>query len=174
MPRLKRMDNSNKKVKCMSGRNLSLIGILATVFLLCFSAYGQSGASGAIGGAVLDSNGVPIANAQVEIEVAGTSTIVRTVFADASGNFTVASLPVNAYDVVVTATGFSTSKYNNVMVRLTETTRLNPSLSKAASMASGESAGSGQQMEKAMVEGPRPFTPGKTRIPPPGRPSDPM
>ena len=135
----------------MSGRNLSLIGILATVFLLCFSAYGQSGASGAIGGAVLDSNGVPIANAQVEIEVAGTSTIVRTVFADASGNFTVASLPVNAYDVVVTATGFSTSKYNNVMVRLTETTRLNPSLSKAASMASGESAGSGQQMEKVMV-----------------------
>jgi len=87
----------------MSGRNLSLIGVFATVFLLCLRAYGQGGATGAIGGAVLDSKGAPIPKAQVEIRVAGSSTAVRTVFADGSGNFTGASLPVNAYDMEVSA-----------------------------------------------------------------------
>src|ERR1019366_8184036 len=163
--RLERRDNSIKKVKCMSGTNLSCIGVLVTVFLLCCSAYGQGGATGAIGGAVLDSKGAPIPNAQVEIRVAGSSTAVRTVFADGSGNFTVASLPVNAYDMVVSATGFSTSKYNSVMVRLTETTRLNPSLSSAQSQASG----AGQQIEKVMVVSAPPVVTVETSSPATGR-----
>jgi hypothetical protein len=167
--RLERRDNSIKKVKCMSGTNLSCIGVLVTVFLLCCSAYGQGGATGAIGGAVLDSKGAPIPNAQVEIRVAGSSTAVRTVFADGSGNFTVASLPVNAYDMVVSATGFSTSKYNSVMVRLTETTRLNPSLSSAQSQASG----AGQQIEKVMVVSAPPVVTVETSSPATGRTVEP-
>jgi hypothetical protein len=125
-----------------------------TVIALGFSAYGQGGATGAIGGAVLDSKGAPISKAQVEIREAGSSTTVRTVFADASGNFTVASLPVDAYDVVVSATGFSTSKYNGVTVRVTETTRLNPSLSSLQSQASGEASGAGQEEEVMVVSAP--------------------
>jgi Carboxypeptidase regulatory-like domain/TonB dependent receptor len=135
----------------MSGRSFSFLGVLVTVFLFGCGAYGQGGATGAIGGAVLDSKGAPISKAQVEIREGGGSTTVRTVFADASGNFTVASLPVDAYDVVVSATGFSTSKYNGVVVRVTETTRLNPSLSSLQSQASGEAAGAGQEEEEVMV-----------------------
>ena len=157
----------------MSGRSSSFIGVLATVFLLCFRAYGQGGATGAIGGAVLDSKGVPIPKAQVEIRVAGSSTAVRTVFADGSGNFTVASLPVNAYDMVVSAPGFSTSKYDSVMVRLTETTRLNPSLSNAQSQASGEAAGAGQQVEKVMVVSAPPVVTVETSSPATGRTVEP-
>ena len=153
----------------MSGRNLSLLWLLVTLFLLGFSAYGQSGATGAIGGAVLDSKGAPIPKAQVEIEVAGSSTAVRTVFADGSGNFTVASLPVNAYDVVVTATGFSTSKYISVTVRLTETTRLNPSLSSVQSQA----AAAGQQIEKVTVVSAPPVVTVETSSPATGRTVEP-
>ena len=101
--------------------------------------------------AVLDSKGAPISKAQVDIRMPGSSTTVRTVFADVSGNFTVASLPVNAYEVVVSATGFSTSKYNSVMVRVTETTRLNPSLSSVQSQTFKEAAGAGQEMDEVMV-----------------------
>jgi hypothetical protein len=135
----------------MSGRSFSFLRVLVMLFPLGCGAYGQGGATGAIGGAVLDGRGAPISKAQVEIREAGSSTTVRTVFADASGNFTVASLPVNAYEVVVSATGFSTSKYNGVTVRVTETTRLNPSLSSLQSQASGEAAGAGQEMEEVMV-----------------------
>ncbi len=142
------------------------------MLLLCFGAYGQSGSTGAIGGAVLDSKGTPIANAQVEIRVAGSSTTVRTVFADGSGNFTVASLPVNAYDVVVTAKGFSTSKYNSVIVRLTETTRLNPSLSSAQNPGT-ETAETGQQVEKVMVVSAPPVVTVETSSPATGRTVEP-
>jgi Carboxypeptidase regulatory-like domain/TonB dependent receptor len=152
----------------MSGRTLSLIAVSVTVVMLCFVAYGQGGATGAIGGAVLDTKGEPIANAQVEIRVAGSSSALRTVFADGSGNFTVASLPVNSYDVVVSATGFSTSKYNSVMVRLTETTRLNPSLSSAQSPANEGSTGT-RQVEEVMVVSSPPVVTVETSSPATGR-----
>jgi len=157
----------------MSRRSSSFIGVLTTVLLLCFCAYGQGGATGAIGGAVLDSKGTPIAKAQVELRVAGSSVAVRTVFADGSGNFTVASLPVNAYDMVVSAPGFSSSKYNSVIVRLTETTRLNPLLSSAQSQASGEAAEAGQQEETVMVVSAPPVVTVETSSPATGRTVEP-
>lgn len=156
----------------MSGLRLSWIGVLATLALLCFRAYGQGGASGAIGGAVLDNQSAPIANAQVRIEVAGSSIATRTVFADAGGNFTVASLPVDVYDVVVSATGFSTSKYNSVTVRLTETTRLNPSLSRAQSESPGEPGETGEFMEKVTVVSVPPVVTVETSSPATGRSVD--
>src|SRR3982074_235184 len=139
------------KVNSMSGRSFSFLGLLVTVVALACRAYGQGGATGAIGGAVLDSKGAPISKAQVEIREAGSSTTMRKVFADASGNFTVASLPVDPYDVVVLAIGFSTSKYIGVIVRVTETTRLNPSLSSPQNQESAEAAEAGQEMEEVMV-----------------------
>src|ERR1700694_606563 len=55
------------KVKSMTGRSFSFLGLLMTVVALGLSAYGQGGATGAIGGAVLDGKGTPISKAQVEI-----------------------------------------------------------------------------------------------------------
>src|ERR1022692_2048643 len=110
----------------MTGRTLTLL--FFTTLLVSFSAYAQSGATGAIAGVVVDGKGIPISRAQIEITAAGSSTADRTVFSDDYGNFTVPSLPVGPYDVVVKASGFSTSKYSSVTVRLTETMRLNPSL----------------------------------------------
>lgn len=147
-----------RQSRCLS---LSVLAILA----FSISSFGQGGASGAIAGVVVDQKGSPISNAQVEIPGANSSTPLRTVFSDASGNFTVASLPVGAYDVVVKAAGFATGKYANVVVRLTETTRLNPSLGDASSAASG----AGEQVEQVMVVSTPPVVMVETGSPATGR-----
>ena len=157
----------------MSSKTSSRIGVLLTVALLCLGAFGQGGATGAIAGAVLGTNGAPIANAQVEIRATGGAAALRTVFADGSGNFTVPSLPVGVYDMVVSATGFSTSKYDNVSVRLTETTRLNPSLSSTQNAVSGDSAGTGQPTESVFVVTAPPVVVVETSSPTTGRTVEP-
>ncbi|MGA3093183.1 MAG: carboxypeptidase-like regulatory domain-containing protein [Terriglobales bacterium] len=157
----------------MSRRIVSLVLVPISLFVLCFLAFGQSGSTGAIAGAVLDTKGAPITHAQVEIWTAGGLTALRTVFADGSGNFTVASLPVDVYDVVVSATGFSTSKYDNVSVRLTETTRLNPCLNNAESAAPSESAATAQQMETVIVVTAPPVIAVETSSPATGRTVEP-
>jgi len=137
----------------MTGRILTLFLLFCTV-ILPFNAYAQGGATGAIAGNVVDSKGVSVSSAQIEITTAGSSMAVRTVFSDASGNFTVPSLPVADYDVVVKATGFSTSKYNSVTVRLTETTRLNPSLVALSSEKTEGATGTEQVAEVVIVATP--------------------
>lgn len=71
--------------KSIRGRTVSPIAILVTVLLVCLPSFGQGGATGAIAGAVLGTDGAPIANAEVEIRIAGGGSAVRTVFADGSG-----------------------------------------------------------------------------------------
>ncbi len=136
----------------MTGRTLALL--LLTVFILPFSVYAQSGATGAIAGVVVDSKGAPVSSAQIEIEAAGASAAARTVFSDAGGNFTVPSLPVGEYDVIVKAAGFSTSKYNGVSVRLTETTRLNPSLGASSVAKTDATTGTAPAEDVVMVATP--------------------
>jgi len=153
----------------MFSKILSLSGVLAVILLFCVGAFGQGGATGAIAGEVLGTNGALVGNAQVEIRAAGSSTASRTVFADGSGNFTVPSLPVGTYDMVVSAGGFSTSKYDNILVRVTETTRLNPSLSALRSNASGNTTAGEQQVEKVMVVSAPPVIAVETSSPATGR-----
>lgn len=138
----------------MAKRNLSwlILLVLGLVFPLGLTA--QGGATGAISGMVVDERGTPLADAQVEVSAAGSSATLRVVVSNASGNFTVASLPVGPYDLVVKATGFSTSKFNGVVVRLTETTRLNPSLAalrNAQMQQASDASETSQQLEKVVV-----------------------
>ena len=132
----------------MTGRKLALL--LFAVAISPFAGYGQSGSTGAISGVVEDGKGAPVSSAQVEISITGSSTAMRTVSTVASGIFTVASLPVGVYDVVVKAPGFSTSKYSDVEVRVTETTRLNPSLGDLSNQASTD-AGAVVQSQGVVV-----------------------
>ncbi len=157
----------------MRSRTLFLLAIFATTLLRRLRCLRTGWLTGAIGGAVLDTNGTPVANATVEIRVAGNSAALRTVTADGSGNFTVPSLPVNSYDVVVSAAGFSTSKYSNVPVRLTETTRLNPSLSGLQKPAAGESADTTQLLQSVMLVSAPPVFTVETSSPATGRTVEP-
>jgi Carboxypeptidase regulatory-like domain len=150
----------------MTSRTLTLF--FFTALILPFSAYAQSGATGAISGAVMDSKGVPISSAQIEITEAGGSTAERTVFSDASGNFNVPSLSVGAYDVTVKAAGFSTSKYSGVTVSLTETTRLNPSLG-ALSGEKAEAKTGTESVEEVVIVATPPVVAVETSNPTTGR-----
>jgi hypothetical protein len=157
-----------KKAEKMARRNLTLLLSLMAVLVVPFSIQAQSGSTGAIAGAVVDDKGHAISRAQVEIAPAGSGSAVRTVFSDTTGNFTSPSLPVGAYNIVVKASGFSTSKYSDVSVRVTETTRFNPSLVALQSQTPGETAAAEQQ-EKVMVVTAPPVVAVETSSPATGR-----
>ena len=132
----------------MNSKKSVLVCLLALTLISPFSfIHAQSGSTGAIAGSVVDAKGSPVSNAQIEISPAGIS-VMRVVRSDAGGNFTAASLPVGSYDVVVKAGGFATSKYSDIVVRLTETTRFNPSLVTLGTEAAGDGS---PQSEKIVV-----------------------
>ena len=126
--------------------------------------HAQTSSTGAIVGSVVDTKGSPVSNAQIEISPAGIS-VARVVYSDGAGNFTAASLPVGSYDVTVKATGFTTSKYSDITVRLTETTRFNPSLASQADSTSADSS----QSEKVVVISTPPVVTVETSSPATGR-----
>src|SRR5215468_2575451 len=90
--------------------------------------FGQGGATGAITGNVQDASGAVVANADVKITNQDTGTVTRAAKTDATGSFTVNLLPVATYTVTITSTGFREAKIPDVVVRVTETTRLTAKL----------------------------------------------
>src|SRR6201997_2356659 len=103
-------------------RKLSALGILVA----CFSSllFAQGGATGAVTGTVQDASGAVLANAKVSVMSEATSQLVRQLTTDASGTFTATLLPVGSYSIEISASGFATTKFPAVIVRITETTRM--------------------------------------------------
>jgi hypothetical protein len=99
---------------------------LEAVFAVCFGSllFAQGGASGAITGTVEDASGAVLSGAKVNIVSDATGQSVRQLTTDSSGTFTATLLPVGSYSVEVSAAGFATTKFPNIVVRITETTRL--------------------------------------------------
>lgn len=91
-------------------------------------AFGQGGATGAITGTVEDASGAVVANADVKITNQDTGTVTRATKTDATGSFTVNLLPVATYTVTITSGGFREAKIPDVVVRVTETTRMTAKL----------------------------------------------
>jgi Carboxypeptidase regulatory-like domain len=105
---------------------------IASALLLCVCVtklvLAQGGATGAIVGTVQDKSGAVIAKAQVTIVNSGTGQFARQLTTDSSGLFSATLLPVGTYSVEVSAAGFTTTKFPDVVVRITETTRMTASL----------------------------------------------
>src|ERR1700680_1652709 len=99
------------------------IRFMAVVALVA-QAFAQGGATGAITGTVQDMSSAFVANAEVQITNQDTRALERTVRTDASGSFTVPLLPVGTYTVSVKSSGFADASFSNIVVRVTETTRL--------------------------------------------------
>jgi len=91
-------------------------------------AFAQGGATGAITGTVLDQSGAVIANADVRIINQDTGTVARNTKTDPTGSFTATLLPVANYTVDITNGGFREAKITDVVVRVTETTRMTAKL----------------------------------------------
>lgn len=87
-------------------------------------ALAQGGATGAISGTVQATSGAVLPGAKVVIISAATGELAREVATDSAGFYTATLLPVGTYSVEVSVAGFATVKYPNVVVRITETTRL--------------------------------------------------
>jgi hypothetical protein len=99
---------------------LVLVALIAAGY-----AWGQGGATGAITGTVVDATGAFVANAEVRIVNQDTGILTRTTRTDANGSFTAPLLPVGTYTVTVSSPGFQDAKFGDIVVRITETTRMN-------------------------------------------------
>jgi hypothetical protein len=101
-----------------------LIRISFTALALIAQAIAQGGATGAITGVVQDASGAFIANADVRITNQGTKVLERAVKTGAEGFFTAPLLPVGTYTVTIQSAGFAQSDFPDIVVRVTETTRM--------------------------------------------------
>src|SRR5215471_5503776 len=98
------------------------------VLALAIGALAQGGATGAIFGTVQDPSGAFVANANVRITNQDTNVVERSVTTGPDGSFTAALLPVGTYVVSIQAEGFADAKISDVIVRVTETTRMSAKL----------------------------------------------
>jgi hypothetical protein len=95
-------------------------------------AYGQGGATGAIGGAVIDTTGASVSGAEVQIIYASTESIIRKLSTNSDGDFVATLLPPGTYSVVVNKSAFGEAKAEGIEVRVTETTRVTITLKPGA------------------------------------------
>jgi hypothetical protein len=93
-------------------RRLEVIVLL--VLLMAGASYGQT-FRGAISGTVTDQSGAVVANASVKATDVGTQVTLSTV-STSDGVFSFQDLPLGAYNISVTATGFKSETVNNVAV----------------------------------------------------------
>src|SRR5712692_4476445 len=95
-------------------------------------ANAQGGATGAIGGAVVDTSGGAISGADVQIINTATESVVRKLPTSADGEFVAPLLPPGTYSVVVNKSGFGEAKVAGIEVHVTETTRVTITLKPGA------------------------------------------
>ena len=108
----------------MLGSWKKLVGSSVAVLALAIGALAQGGATGAITGTVQDPSGAFVTNAKVLITNQDTGVVERSVATGPDGAFTAALLPVGTYVVSIQAEGFAEAKISDVVVRVTETTRM--------------------------------------------------
>lgn len=107
------------------------------VFLAVFSAVvlspvglrAQAGATGAITGSVSDQKGGAISGATIVITNLATGQKEREVVSTGAGTFNIPSLPPSTYSLEITAPGFARFVMDKVLVQVTETARVNATLS---------------------------------------------
>src|SRR5690348_1540640 len=94
-------------IRSKLSRNACLLAVLTMVFSLRLVA--QGGGNAAITGRVLDPSGAVVVGAQVTVTQQATS-LKRSATTNASGDFTIPSLPPASYSVTIEAPGFKSLK----------------------------------------------------------------
>ena len=107
---------------------MKFIAVSVAAIALAVDAYGQGGATGAITGTVQDPSGALVANAEVRITNQDTNVLERAVTTGPDGTFTAALMPVGAYVESIQGGGFADAKISDVVVHVTETTRMTAKL----------------------------------------------
>src|SRR6478672_9597608 len=112
----------------MAGSSIRFVVISVVMLALTSAAFGQGGATGAITGTVQDPSGAVIANAEVRVSNQDTDVLERTLISGPDGTFTAPLLPVGTYRVTIKSSGFAEANVSDVVVHVTETTRLTAKL----------------------------------------------
>src|SRR5437016_11777815 len=94
-------------------RILAVALVLAGI-LMSTRAYGQGGATGAISGAVVDTTGGSVAEAEVQILNTRTESLMRMVSTNAEGWFVVPLLHAGIYAMVENKSGFAQTKASGI------------------------------------------------------------
>jgi hypothetical protein len=105
----------------MRARLVSICLLLLTL-LLTMSVFGQSD-RGTITGTIADPAGAVVANAPIELKNSGTG-ISYQAASTATGNYTLAQLPVGSYEMTITVAGFKKYVRQNISVEIGQTVRL--------------------------------------------------
>ncbi len=122
MPKGADIRQLNREESMLCIRKLAALGMLIAYFSGLLFA--QGGATGAISGTAQDASGAVLSGAKVVIVSEATGQPVRELRTDSSGLFTATLLPVGTYSVEVSSTGFATTRFPGISVRITETTRM--------------------------------------------------
>ena len=94
-------------------------------------AFGQVG-NGTITGVVTDPAGAVVAGATVDAKNTATGVVYKA-STSSTGNYTITDLPVGAYTITVTVTGFKTYTHTNLALQATQTVREDVALQVGAS-----------------------------------------
>src|SRR3954453_8018806 len=113
----------------MSSTSIRFLALSVLALALVVQGFAQGGATGAITGTVQDPSGAFVSNADVRITNQETGVLERSVKTGPDGGFTAPLLPVGTYTVSVQASGFKEAKFPEIVVRVTETTRMTAKVS---------------------------------------------
>jgi hypothetical protein len=129
------------------------LAVLIAAFGLTVGAFAQS-VRGVLSGSVTDPTGAVVAGAKIEAKSVGTG-VSSTTLSTSSGSYQFAELPLGTYDVTVTAAGFKTASYSDVVVQVNTTTALNVKLALGQSSESVTvtAAATGIQTESSDIGG---------------------
>lgn len=100
--------------------------LIVTLLMLPKLSFGQLD-EGAITGMVTDPQGMPVANAGVQLTNTGTGLVITTK-TDGSGVYTFQPIKVGAYSVTVTASGFATTTLNGLQLHVADRLEANVQL----------------------------------------------
>lgn len=138
------------------------LSCVALALALCVASYGQAVSTDQISGVVQDQTGAVVAGAQVQIK--GTETgFIRTAVTDSTGAYSIQELPVGAYTLQVSKTGFSTYIQNGIVLQVGVNPTINATLQVGAqtqevvvqanaAMVETQNTGIGQVIDQQQVE----------------------
>src|SRR5215470_4148780 len=116
----------------MKIRNLMRYALLAVLCVgVCLAGHAQSSTDGAIGGTVVDAEGLAVPNATIVVR-SNTTNAEQTTNSDASGFFRLVHLPASTFTVTVTAAGFQQYQAKEVIVQVGQLTDIPPKLTVGA------------------------------------------
>src|SRR5262245_48325217 len=90
-----------------------LVWMVVCLLIAASPAYAQGSGSSALSGIVVDSGGGVIPGATVVVKNNATS-VTQTVISNSTGNWSLPGLPIGAYTVTVSLSGFKTVVINDV------------------------------------------------------------